>query len=136
MSDYGDFIGKLSNILKKDRSYREEAYLFVMAALSRAIESLEAPRHVTGRELLKWIQEEAEEQFGPMAVTVLHHWGVKNSLDFGHIVFNMVREGVLSKTETDCLEDFQDAVFFENLFDHVSGYRLHEEKKLKNVSKK
>lgn len=127
MSDYGDFIQRMARILKNDRSYSEEAYLFVMAALGRAIENLQEPRHITGHELLRFIHEEAETQFGPMAATVFEHWGLKNSLDFGHIVFKMVHEGILSKTETDTLDDFNDAVFFQNLFDHASGYRLADD---------
>lgn len=136
MSDARDFLTRLSRILKSDRRYREEAYLFVMAALGRAIEDLKKPRHVTGQELLGWIQQEAEEQFGPMAVTVLEHWGVKNSLDFGHIVFNMVEEGILSKTDADSLEDFRDAVFFQKIFDDASGYRIHEDALPKEISSK
>jgi uncharacterized repeat protein (TIGR04138 family) len=126
MTEYTDFFTKLAAVRKKDGRYKDEAYLFVMAALARAVKDLAEPRHVTGPELLGWIQEEAEEQFGPMAVTVFEHWGVKNSLDFGHIVFNMVQEGILSKTESDSLEDFRDAVFIQNLFDDIAGYRLDE----------
>ncbi len=127
MSDAHDFVARLSRILKRDRRYREEAYLFLMSALGRAIEDLKKPRHLTGHELLDWVRLEAEDQFGPMAVTVLEHWGVKNSLDFGLIVFNMVEEGILSKTDTDTLEDFRDAVFFQKIFDDASGYRLRDE---------
>jgi len=130
MSDYANFLRRLSRVIRMDGRYREEAYLFVMAALGRAIEQLKKPRHITGAELLKWIQQEGEDQFGPMTVTVFEHWGVKNSLDFGHIVFNMVQEGILSKTETDTLEDFKDAVFFQNLFDVAAGYRLQDETSL------
>ncbi|MGH7198579.1 MAG: Minf_1886 family protein [Candidatus Omnitrophota bacterium] len=116
--------------------YHQEAYVFVMAALSRSLRGLEKPRHVTGGELLRGIRQEAEERFGPMAAAVFEHWGVKNSLDFGRIVFNMVDEGILFKTETDTLEDFNDDVFFNTLFDHRSGYRLPEEEKpLKKVLK-
>ena len=124
MNHLNDFLVRLRGILKKDRRFKEEAYLFVMAALSRALRDMDTPRHISGTELLASLREEAENQFGPMATTVFQHWGIKNSLDFGEIVFNMVREGLLSKTEDDRLEDFKDAVFFENLFDQVSGYQL------------
>jgi uncharacterized repeat protein (TIGR04138 family) len=127
MKELGDFFTKLSGILKRDPRYRDEAYLFVMASLGKAMEHLEKPRHVTGAELLAAIRREAEHQFGPMATAVFEHWGVKNSLDFGRIVFNMVEEGLLSKTETDSLEDFKDAVFFEHLFNSETAYRLEED---------
>lgn len=124
MQNLAEFHERLSSIVHADRRYKTDAYLFVMAALDRAVRPLTRPRHVTGPELLKNIREEAKEQFGPMATTVFEHWGIKNSLDFGHIVFNMVREGILSKTETDSLEDFKNAVFFKDLFDEALGYRL------------
>ena len=101
-----DFFARLASVLRKDPRFEKEAYLFVMAALGRTMERLDKPRHMTGAELMQGIRREAEDQFGPMAETVFNHWGVKNSLDFGHIVFNMVREGILSKTEEDSLEDF------------------------------
>ena len=124
MNHLNDFFIHLGKILREDLRFKEEAYLFVMASLSRALRDLEKPRHINGTELLVSIRAEAEDQFGPMATTVFQHWGIKNSLDFGEIVFNMVREGILSKKEDDRLEDFKDSVFFENLFNHVSGYQL------------
>ena len=134
MNHLDDFFICLGKILKADPRFKEEAYLFVMASLSRALRDMEKPRHINGTELLVSIHAEAEDQFGPMAMTVFQHWGIKNSLDFGEIVFNMVREGLLSKTEDDRLEDFKDAVFFKNLFDQVSGYQLStEEGVLKNA---
>ncbi len=137
MSDVRDFFSRLTRVIEADGRYKEEAYLFVMASLSRAVQDLKEPRHITGPELLDGIRFEAEQQFGPMARSVFEHWGIKNSLDFGRIVFNMVQEGILSKTETDTLEDFKDDVFFDKLFDHAAGYRLPiENDVLKNISKK
>ena len=127
MNHLNDFFTRLGNILKEDQRFKEEAYLFVMASLGRALRDLEKPRHISGAELLASLRREAEDQFGPMAATVFQYWGVKNSLDFGEIVFNMVREGLLSKTEEDRLDDFKDSVFFENLFNQISGYQLSSE---------
>jgi uncharacterized repeat protein (TIGR04138 family) len=136
MAAMRDLLGRLSVILKNDPRYHQEAYVFVVAALGRALGALEAPRHLTGAELLAGIRDEAAEQFGPMARTVFEHWGVKNSLDFGMIVFNMVHEGILSKTETDTLEDFKDEAFFNTLFHEGSGYRMpDDEKSLKKALK-
>ncbi len=125
-SDLNEFYLKLSVILKKDGRYREDAYLFVMTALGRSMDSLKTPRHITGRELLEGVKREAVEQFGPMAESVFRYWGIENTLDFGHIVFNMVREGILSKSESDTLEDFEDDRFFDRLFDSTEAYRLKE----------
>lgn len=127
MNYLNDFFIRLNNTLKADARFKEEAYLFVMASLGRSLQGLEKPRHISGSELLGSIRQEAEDQFGPMAMAVLNYWGIKNSLDFGVIVFNMVREGILSKSDNDQLDDFKDSVFFENLFDQDSGYQLCED---------
>ncbi|MBI2095666.1 MAG: hypothetical protein HYT89_05820 [Candidatus Omnitrophica bacterium] len=114
MSELGDFLRRVSAICARDGRYKQDGYLFVMSCLARAAGGLPKPRHITGRELLDAMREEAQDQFGPMAGTVLEHWGIKNSLDFGRIVFNMVDEGILSKTESDSLDDFKDVSLFEN----------------------
>ena len=137
MNYLNNFFIRLNRTIKADSRFKEEAYLFVMASIGRALKGLEKPRHITGAELLAAIREEAEDQFGPMASVVLHYWGIKNSLDFGVIVFNMVREGLLSKADNDQQEDFKDSVFFENLFNQDSGYQLSEDQGvLKNALKK
>ncbi|MCG3175976.1 MAG: hypothetical protein MOGMAGMI_00914 [Candidatus Omnitrophica bacterium] len=123
-----DLMDRLEEISRKD-GYAPDAYLFVMASLDRAMRRLSAPRHITGAELLEAIRQEAVEAFGPMASTVLRHWGIKNSLDFGSIVFNMVREQILSKSESDRPEDFCAPAFIETLFDSDRAYRLTEEPK-------
>lgn len=127
MAQARDCHERLSRVAARDGRYHEEAYSFVLFALDRAVRGLEAKRHVSGTELLRAIREEALDQFGPMVRTVLEHWGVKNSLDFGRIVFNMVEEGILLKSETDRLEDFEGVLDLESLFDTVAGYRLSEQ---------
>jgi uncharacterized repeat protein (TIGR04138 family) len=47
---------------------------------------------------------------------VLAEWGVRNSEDFGEIVFNMVDVGLLAKTEKDSRADFQNAYDFFDAF--------------------
>jgi uncharacterized repeat protein (TIGR04138 family) len=47
---------------------------------------------------------------------VLEEWGIHNCRDFGDIVFNMVESGLLSKTETDSRDDFQNGYDFNDAF--------------------
>ena len=117
MGALDDFFGRLSILIQNDRQFHEDAYLFVMAGLGRAGQRLKASRHVTGAELLESLRLEGLDQFGPMAGEVFRHWGIKNSLDFGKIVFKMVDQQILAKTDQDRLEDFEDPLFFERLFD-------------------
>ena len=73
-------------------------------------------RHVSGQELLEGIRQFALQQFGPMAITVLEEWGIRNCKDFGEIVFNMVESGLLAKTEKDTRDDFQIGYDFTDAF--------------------
>ncbi|MGN6643010.1 MAG: Minf_1886 family protein [Verrucomicrobiota bacterium] len=108
-------------ILIKDQRYDRDAYVFVREALDhtqKAIikENRGQLRHVSGQELLGGIRDYALEQFGPMAITVLEEWGIRECADFGEIVFNMVEASVLAKTEEDSREDFQGGYNFEEAF--------------------
>lgn len=116
-----------NKILEKDPRYRFEAYIFVLEALYYAREKFKVEKHVTGKQLLEGIKELGLKKFGALAKMVFEHWGVKKTIDFGNIVFNMVNEGLLSKTEEDKIEDFEDVYDFEDVF--VKNYKLEFNKK-------
>ena len=126
-----DLFSRLRSILKNDSRFHEEAYLFVLSGLERVVRALSKPRHISGAEFLKGLKEEALNQFGPMAVTVLEHWGIKSSLDFGTLVFNMVEAGILLKTESDKLEDFRDDAFFADLSAACLEWNIEKESPVK-----
>lgn len=96
--------------------YHEEAYLFVLAALSHVIERLPATRHISGRELAEGVRDLALQRFGPMARSVLEHWGVERTADFGEIVFGLVECGVLIKEDEDSPADFDNVYSFDDAF--------------------
>ena len=106
----------LESVLERDPRYAAEAYFFVRDALDHVVKKLERPRHVSGRELLGGIREYALAQFGPMARRVLAEWGIRECIDFGHIVFNLVDEGLLGKNDEDSIDDFADGYDFEEAF--------------------
>jgi uncharacterized repeat protein (TIGR04138 family) len=91
-----------------------EALDHTQKALSK--ETKNPIRHVTGQELLAGIREYALAQFGPMALDVLHEWGIYKGEDFGEMVFSMVDAGLLSKTERDCRDDFKGGYDFVKAF--------------------
>lgn len=105
-----------AQILLKDKRYKTEAYLFVLSALSYTLAKIGQKRHLTGQELLQGIKELAKERYGLMAKEVFAHWGVHRTIDFGHIVFNLVEARLLSKTDEDKIEDFKDIYDFEEVF--------------------
>ena len=116
-----NFDETVEGILVRDPRYTREAYNFVREALDftqKLIvkENRGQIRHVSGQELLDGIRQFALQQFGPMAVTVLEEWGVRNCRDFGDIVFNMVETSLLAKTDRDTRDDFQNGYDFTDAF--------------------
>ena len=111
----------VSDICQQDPRYQPEAYAFLVEALDATVKSVlkENPghdKHVSGKELLEGIRTHALAEFGPMAHAVFAEWGVHATLDFGEIVFNLVKAGRLGKTDTDTIEDFRDVYSFETEF--------------------
>ena len=116
-----DFHEALRKILEQDHRYTAEAYLFLREALEFTIKLLKKPdkgptRHGSGAELLDGIRQFALQEYGPLTLRVLQHWGVRRSEDFGEIVFNLVESGALGKTEEDRREDFAGGYDFERAF--------------------
>jgi uncharacterized repeat protein (TIGR04138 family) len=116
-----NFDEKVEMILAKDSRYAREAYAFVRESLDFTQKNIGKEnrglvRHITGQELLDGIRQFALNQFGPMVVTVLEEWGVRNSRDFGEIVFNMVEIELLAKTEKDNRDDFNNGYDFTDAF--------------------
>jgi len=106
----------IEDIVKRDPRYKIDAYNFLLEALNYTVRKLKQSRHVAGKELLEGIKQCLKEQFGPMAGTVLEHWGVNSTEDFGHIVFNLVDAKILSKTDQDSIEDFKNAYDLKKTF--------------------
>ena len=104
----------IAKLLKDDRRYKIDAYVFVFEALHYAHNVLkmeserpaeseaeddepddtgarESERHLTGQQLCEAIRQYALEQYGYMAQDVLQSWGITSTGDFGEIVFNVIR---------------------------------------------
>jgi uncharacterized repeat protein (TIGR04138 family) len=113
----------LNALLGRDRRYSRDAYVFVSEALGYTVRRSGRAGHVTGRELCEGFRDHALEQFGRLARLVLESWGVRSSEDIGDIVFNMVRIGLLRKTDEDRREDFVGVLDFEEAFDR--GFQMH-----------
>jgi uncharacterized repeat protein (TIGR04138 family) len=116
-----NFDEKVEMILAKDSRYARDAYAFVRESLDFTQKNIGKEnrgqiRHISGQELLDGIRQFALNQFGPMVVTVLEEWGVRNSRDFGEIVFNMVEIDLLAKTDKDNRDDFNHGYDFTDAF--------------------
>lgn len=107
----------LAKLRERHPRYTDAAYLFVLSALQYTIDRLDEPRHISGQELAEGCRDLAIEQFGPMARTVLEHWGIHSTQDMGEIVYALIECRVLIKQESDSRDDFQDVFDFEEVFE-------------------
>lgn len=109
----------LQAALEKNAPYPMEAFAFVREGLDHTVRRLhgdmpEGPideeeihdRHVDGSELSLGLLNFSIRKYGLMADTVLAHWNITRTDDFGRIVFAMIEQGLMSKTDQDDLEDF------------------------------
>jgi uncharacterized repeat protein (TIGR04138 family) len=116
-------IHPLADLLRRDRRYHFDAYVFVFEALRHAQQKLgmggtsdedadlddeDEERHVTGQQLCEAIRLYAIQQYGMLSRQVLNHWGIRSTGDFGEIVFNLIDIGQMRKTDSDRREDFDD----------------------------
>ena len=124
----------IAELLRHDRRYRFDAYVFVFEALRFAQEKMglggenvsdddddrdpneEPERHVTGQQLCEAMRRYAHQQYGYLAKQVLNHWGITRTSDFGEIVFNLIEIGQMRKTPDDRREDFDEVYDFDEGF--------------------
>ena len=119
-----NFNEKLAEIAQRDPRYSREAYEFLFHALQHTQQMLgrlppegaeptpgDNRYHVSGPELLRGACALAVQEFGALARTVFRMWGVQKTDDFGNIVFNLIENDLMSKTDQDSHETFH------NVFD-------------------
>lgn len=123
MSDVATLEAALAEIRRRDGKYNERAYVFVLAALEFAQTKLPARRHLSGVELAWACRDFALEQFGMLANSVLTHWGINTTEDFGQIVFMLIDVGLLARQPSDRLEEFERVYEFAEVFKAGAGYR-------------
>lgn len=116
-----NFEDVLNKMVADNPRYHRDAYLFLREALEFTQKAIgksnrNQVRHITGQELLNGIREYALAVFGPMSTTVLEEWGVRSCEDFGNMVFLMVENNLLRKTDQDSPDDFKKGYSFEEAF--------------------
>ncbi len=109
--------GVMDRIRIREPRYDERAFLFVLAALEFCQQRLPERRHLTGRELAEGCRDLALVRYGVLAREVLAHWGVRDSSDFGELVFALVDVGLLMSQSTDTRADFIAVFDFHQAFD-------------------
>jgi uncharacterized repeat protein (TIGR04138 family) len=118
----------LLELAARDKRYSVHAYRFLFESMGEALSlagKMEADgveRHLTGQELLHGMRVHAENCFGPLAAQVWRSWGIKESLDWGRLVFILVESTLLSKRDEDTVEDFREGFDFDQVF--VQDYQI------------
>ena len=125
---------KLDEVVRDDPRYAYEAYEFVFAALAHTQRQLgrvpppegssgeQQDYHVSGQQLLEGVRDLALREFGLMARTVFHQWGIDRTDDFGEIIFNLIEANLMSKTSRDSRDDFRDVYDLDQVL--VRDYRI------------
>ena len=123
----------IAELLRHDKRYHFDAYVFVFEALRYAHEQMglgaepngdpddpdqETERHVSGPQLCEAMRRYAHEEYGYLAKKVLNHWGIASTGDFGEIVFNLIEIEQMKKTADDRREDFNDVFNFDEAFQY------------------
>ncbi len=109
------------------RSYPPEAFAFVSDGLGHTAalvhgeadtpsSQVDDGRHVDGRQLCEGLRDFAIRRFGLLAPTVLRHWNIHRTDDFGRIVFSLIAGNKLKKTDEDRIEDFFGVYDFNRVF--------------------
>ncbi|MEL7474121.1 MAG: Minf_1886 family protein [Planctomycetota bacterium] len=115
----------LQKILEDAGPYPLEAYEFLRSGLAHTVQHTHGneddvrdddQRHVTGQQLCMGLRDFAVGQFGLLAGVVLERWNVHRTEDFGKMVFALVDAGLMRKSETDTLTDFQGVYDFAEAF--------------------
>lgn len=105
--------------------YPPEAFEFVREGLEYTVHAIHGPqsdltdgedRHVNGRQLSLGLRDHAIRRFGLMTHSVLGYWNIHRSDDFGRIVYAMIEQSLLSRTDRDRQEDFYGVFDFEEAF--------------------
>ena len=133
MMQESNFDSVVDQIVEHDSRFQRDAYFFLRDALGHTQKLIRKGgknivRHVSGQELLDGIRDYALSQFGPMTTTVFEEWGIKTCEDFGEIVFNMVANNLLAKTDKDTREDFKNGYSFAEVFKnpYLPASKIHK----------
>ena len=126
-------------LLSRDPRYTREAYGFVFDSL-RYAQELEEQRnrsddsgeehHVTGAQVCEAARFLAVTRYGMLAGCILKRWGIRKTGDLGEIVYHLIDQGLMHRTDGDHREDFDDVFDLETeLLDSFSFSSTRERRR-------
>lgn len=99
----------VKELSRRYTQYSPEAYEFMRAGLEHASAHYckeEKATHLTAEQLYAGACSHALKEYGPLAYKVLFFWGIRDSKDFGSVVYNLIEAGVFGKQKGDNQEEF------------------------------
>ncbi len=106
----------VAGMVKRNPKFKGEAYQFVLESIRAWMTGLESPRHVSAEEVADAVRVAALKRFGPLARSVLEHWGLHSTRDIGLVVFTLVDHDYLVKRSEESLDDFAGLYRFDDAF--------------------
>ena len=114
----------LEQVVEECGRFPIEAFEFVRHGLNHTVQQIhgdtsskpDSACHVSGAQLSWGLRNYAVARSGVVAKTVLNHWGIHRTSDFGKIVFAMVESKIMQKTDDDDVRDFEGVFDFEAAF--------------------
>jgi len=130
----------MEDVIRGDGRYPLEAFAFLHDALNRAVDDVYgpeasasqevsedvSPRHVSGMQLCHAMRDLALERWGHLAKPVLAKWNIHATIDLGNMVYLLVNNSFMRKTDEDSVEDFRDVYSFDDAFNVTMDLRPDE----------
>jgi len=120
----------LEEFVQQAGTFPIEAFIFLNEGLAYTAHAVhgkrqhaEQDRHVSGQQLCEGLRDFAFQKYGMLAGTVLQHWGITSTRDFGAMVYSLIAAGMMGKSESDSQEDFCEVYDFRCTFD-AKNYRI------------
>ena len=123
----------MAQLILQDGRYPLDAFEFLHDGLASAVKKIHGDepaepgkRHVSGAELCEHLLQLAVERWGPLARTVLRRWRITSTLDFGRMVYLLVDNDFMQKTDEDSVDDFRDVCDFDEALRVQVNFELKE----------
>ena len=118
----------LEQVVHECGRYPIEAFEFIRQGLNHTVNELhgisvserknanDPGYHVSGQQLCWGLRNYAVQRYGVLACTVLAHWSITRTNDFGRIVFSMIESKLMTKTDDDDIRHFHNVYDFATAF--------------------
>ena len=117
----------IRKICEEDETFPPMAYCFVRDSVHKALDNIvkarkqnaydeDEPPDIKGADLCRFFRDTLISRFGPCAIDVLDTWNIKQTSDFGKIIYKLISVEILGKSENDSIEDFDDVYDFTEEF--------------------